>query len=220
MNSTAIKIMVVVAALCGTTAAHAFPSMVRHGYASCQACHVDPSGGGQLTAYGRAQSDLLVGWHFDPKVIEEGEASPTTGFLWGLVPLPEQLNISGNVRGGGLYNTVVTGPNAGTGAGLRPLLMASDVAATVNLDWFVAHATVGYGVRAVGPAVVISDKGSADNALVSREHWVGGRFLDDQLTVRAGRIPLPFGLRNNEHTSLVRSLTRTDSEETQRYDHQ
>ena len=211
MNSTAIKLLVVVAALGGTTAVHAFPSMVRHGYASCQACHVDPSGGGQLTAYGRAQSDLLVGWHIDPKVIEEGEASPTTGFLWGLVPLPEQLNISGNVRGGGLFNTVVTGPNAGTGAGLRPLLMATDVTATVNLDWFIAHAVVGYGARAVGPAVVISDKGSADNALVSRAHWVGGRFLDDQLTVRAGRIPLPFGLRNNEHTSLVRSLTRTDN---------
>ena len=211
MSSTTLKLLVVVAVLTGATASQAFPSMVRHGYASCQACHVDPSGGGQLTAYGRAQSDLLVGWHFDPKVIEEGEASPTTGFLWGLVPLPEQLNLSGNVRGGALYNTTVTGANAGSGAGLRPLLMAADLAATVNLDWFIAHASVGYGIRAVGPAVVISDKSGPDNALVAREYWAGARFIDDQLTIRAGRIPLPFGLRNNEHTSLVRSLTRTDT---------
>ncbi len=187
--------------------ADAFPTMVRHGYASCQACHVDPSGGGQLTAYGRAQSDLLVGWHLDPKVIEEGEPSPATGFLWGLLETPEFLNVSGNVRGGALYNTTT----AGAGAGLRPLLMAADVYGTVNVESFVAHVAVGYGARAVGPAVVISDKSGPDNALVAREFWAGARFVDDQLTIRAGRIPMPFGLRNNEHTSLVRSLTRTDN---------
>lgn len=205
-------LLFVVAALCAVDAA-AFPTMVRHGYASCQACHVDPSGGGQLTAYGRAQSDLLVGWHLDPAGLGEGEVSPTTGLLWGLVTLPDVVNISGNVRGGGLFNTTTTGQ----GAGLRPLLMAADLYTTVNVEWFVAHAAIGYGARAVGPAVVISDKSGPDNALVAREFWAGARFVDDQLTVRAGRIPLPFGLRNNEHTSLVRSLTRTDTNVHQQY---
>ncbi len=190
----------------GALDAAAFPTMVRHGYASCQACHVDPSGGGQLTAYGRAQSDLLVSWHLDPSTMGE-EASPTTGLLWGLVSLPDVVNVSGNVRGGGLYNTTTTG----AGAGLRPLVMAADVYATVNVEWFVAHTSVGYGARSVGPAVVVSPKSGPDNALIAREFWAGARFVDDQLTVRAGRIPLPFGLRNNEHTSLVRSLTRTDT---------
>lgn len=205
-------LLFVVATVCAVDAA-AFPTMVRHGYASCQACHVDPSGGGQLTAYGRAQSDLLVGWHLDPSALGEGEVSPTTGLLWGLVTLPDVVNISGNVRGGGLYNTTTTGQ----GAGLRPLLMAADLYTTVNVEWFVAHAAVGYGARAVGPAVVISEKSGPDNALVAREFWAGARFVDDQLTVRAGRIPLPFGLRNNEHTSLVRSLTRTDTNVHQQY---
>jgi len=197
--------LVVVAAV-GAVDAAAFPSMVRHGYSSCQACHVDPSGGGQLTAYGRAQSDLLVGWHIEPPK-EDAELPATTGLLWGLVTLPDMINLSGNVRGGGLFNTTT----AGGGAGLRPLLMATDLYATVNVEWFVAHAALGYGLRAVGPAVIISDKSGPDNALISRELWAGARFIDDQLTIRAGRIPLPFGLRNNEHTSLVRSLTRTDT---------
>lgn len=206
MNLRSLFVAVVATGF-ASSAANAFPTMVRHGYASCQACHVDPSGGGQLSLYGRAQADLLVGWHFDPKSTEEGELSPTTGFLFGLLDMPEFLNVSGNLRGGALYNTTTQGG----GAGLRPLLMAADVYATVNVDWFVAHAAVGYGARAVGPAVVISDKSGPDNALIAREFWAGARFVDDQLTVRAGRIPTPFGLRNNEHTSLVRSLTRTDT---------
>lgn len=189
----------------GSAGAAAFPTMVRHGYVSCQACHVDPSGGGQLTIYGRAQSDLLVQWHWDPTTLEERE--PTTGFLWGLLEMPAFLNVSGNVRGGGLYNATTDGG----GAGLRPLLMAADAYATVTIDAFIAHASLGYGARNVGPAVVLSPEGGPNNALVAREYWVGARLFDDQLTLRAGRIQMPFGLRNNEHVSFVRSLTRTDT---------
>ncbi len=208
-----LALVALVAAVAVSAPAAAFPSMVRHGYASCQACHVDPSGGGQLTPYGRAQSDLLVGWHADPTVVENGEPSPATGLLWGLLTLPDQVNLSGNVRGGALFNTTTEG----TGAGLRPLLMAADLAATVNVENFVAHGLLGYGIRSVGPAVVISPDNGPDNALVAREYWAGARFIDDQLTVRAGRMPLPFGLRNNEHTSLIRSLTRTDTNVAQQH---
>lgn len=186
-------------------AAQAYPSLIRHGYASCAACHVDPSGAGQLTAYGRAQSDLLVGWHASP-LDPNAEPSTTTGFLFGLVPLPEIVNLSGNLRGGALYNTTT----AGEGAGLRPLLMAADVSAAVDADFFVAHVSLGFGARNVGPAVVVSPDGGPDLALVSREHWLGVQLADDAVTVRAGRIPVPFGLRNVEHPSLVRTFTRTD----------
>ena len=41
-------------------AAHAYPWMIRHGYSGCGVCHVDPSGAGLLTDYGRAQSELLM----------------------------------------------------------------------------------------------------------------------------------------------------------------
>lgn len=41
----------------------AFPENVRHGYISCTACHVSPSGGGVLTPYGRSLSaELMSTW--------------------------------------------------------------------------------------------------------------------------------------------------------------
>jgi len=46
--------------------------------------------------------------------------------------------------------------------------------------------------------------------LVSRQHWIGLAFADDTGLLRAGRINVPFGLRNPEHTSFVRTATRTD----------
>jgi hypothetical protein len=90
-----------------------------------------------------------------------------------------------------------------------PILMAADVSATVDLDRVVAHASVGYGLRNVGPIVAWSPDEGPNNALVSRAHWVGVTFLDRELIARAGRIQLPFGLRNVEHTTFVRSQTST-----------
>jgi hypothetical protein len=189
--------------------AAAYPWLIEHGYTSCVTCHVDPSGAGQLTAYGHGMSDVLVRWHWDPHDLDSGEASPTSGFLFGLVPLPEWLNISGNLRGGGMVTASNVAAN-NTKVAAFPLLMATDAYATVSFEPFVAHVSVGYGFRRVGPAVVISPDSGPDNALISREHWAGFQFLENSLMLRAGRMNLPFGLRNNEHPSFVRNATRTD----------
>ncbi|MCC7070519.1 MAG: hypothetical protein IT383_04295 [Deltaproteobacteria bacterium] len=182
----------------------AWPSMIAHGYTSCAACHVDPSGGGQLSAYGRGMDDLLVRWHLDPKEVESGEPSSTAGFLFGLVPTPEWLNPGGNLRGGPM---VVVGNNVAA----VPLVMATDVEATVDLSPVVAHLSLGFGLKGMGPAVVVAaNPESGELALVSRAHWLGLKLLDDSLVLRAGRIPVPFGLRNVEHTAAVRELSRTD----------
>ncbi|HSU39568.1 MAG TPA: hypothetical protein VLJ38_08370, partial [Polyangiaceae bacterium] len=55
--------------------AHAYSWMIRHGYSGCPVCHADPSGGETLTAYGRAQSDLLLRTRWDGKNPEEAEPS-------------------------------------------------------------------------------------------------------------------------------------------------
>ncbi|OGQ10710.1 MAG: hypothetical protein A2138_09350 [Deltaproteobacteria bacterium RBG_16_71_12] len=201
MRSSFLLLLSLVAAPC----ALAYPSMIAHGYTSCAACHVDPSGSGQLTAYGRGMSDLLVRWHLDPLEVESGEPSPTAGFLFGLVPTPEWLNPSGNLRGGGMVVVV------GSDVAVVPLIMATDVTATLDLSPVVAHVALGFGLKNMGPAVVISpDPSTGELALVSREHWLGLKLLDDSLYLRAGRMPVPFGLRNVEHTAAVRDLTRTD----------
>lgn len=195
----------------GAPAAFAYPSMIAHGYTACSACHVDPSGSGALTAYGRGMSDLLVRWHLDPAEVESGEPSPTAGYLWGLVTPPEWLNPSGNLRGGGMVL-------AGSSTALVPLAMALDLNATIDVAPVVAHLSLGFGPKNQGPAVVVSpDPSTGELALVSREHWLGVKLLDDALMIRAGRLQVPFGLRNPEHTSFVRSLTRSDTNTDQQH---
>jgi hypothetical protein len=186
--------------------------MVKHNYGSCGACHVDPSGAGQLSSYGRAQADVLVQWKTSrPKADEEQEVPKSANFLW-FLELPDVINLSGNVRGGALVHPSSTFPVA-------PLLMATDLYATVNVDRFVFHGTGGLGLRnRAGPAFVLPQcdpttvtGGQCGAAFVAREYWAGAKFSDDAVMVRAGRLNLPFGLRNNEHTSYVRTLTLTDT---------
>jgi hypothetical protein len=186
--------------------AWAHPSMVRHNYGSCASCHVDPSGAGQLTQYGRAQADVLVRWKVK-KASKEDEVSPLANFLW-FLELPEALNVSGNLRSGALVRPSASPP-------VLPLFMSYDAYATVNLSWFVAHATAGLGVRnaqlaAVAPQCDPAATGSCGLQFVSRQHWLGAKFSDETVMLRAGRMNLPFGLRNHEHNSFIRTMTRTD----------
>jgi hypothetical protein len=61
----------------------------------------------------------------------------------------------------------------------------------------------------------VTDASSFGN-LVARQFWAGATFADKVL-VRAGRIALPFGVRNIEHVSFVRTATRTDVNQDQQY---
>jgi hypothetical protein len=187
------------------TSAEAYPWMVRHNYASCAACHVDPSGAGQLTQYGRAQADVLLRWKpGQQKADAEGEIPKTANFLW-FLELPEAVNLSGNFRGGGLFNLA---PRASA----IPLLMAADLIGTFNVDRFVFHGSTGLGIKNTSEAAILPQctLGSCGASWVAREFWAGAKFADESVMVRLGRMPLPFGLRNNEHNSWVRNLTRTD----------
>ena len=184
--------------------AWAFPWMVKHNYGSCAACHVDPSGSGQLTQYGRAQADVLVRWRTQPRK-EDEEVPRSANFLW-FLELPEALNLSGNVRGGTLIGVTANTVSA------RPVVMATDLYATVNFGPMVAHVTTGVGIKRTELAAILPacTAGTCGAQWVSREFWVGAKFADEAVMVRAGRLNLPFGLRNNEHTSFVREYTRTD----------
>jgi hypothetical protein len=206
-----LRFVVVVAVLCGSSA-FAYPWMVKHNYGSCGACHVDPSGGGQLTSYGRAQSDVLVRWKATkPPVDKEQEVPRSANFLW-FLELPDAVNLSGNFRDGVLVRP------ATTAMPVIPLIMSTDLYATINVDRFVFHAAGGFGFRnEIAKAIVApqcnpvsTTTGQCGPSFVSREFWAGAKFADEAVMVRAGRLNLPFGLRNYEHTSWVRTLTLTD----------
>src|SRR5262249_16809385 len=87
----------------------------------------------------------------------------------------------------------------------RNLQMRADLAASVSAGPLRASGSLGYAGSGAALAAV-----TRDGEVVSREHWVGLGFASDAGLVRAGRINLPYGLRNIEHTSFVRSATRTD----------
>jgi hypothetical protein len=75
---------------------------------------------------------------------------------------------------------------------------------------FRAAGTIGWGNTPYTlPASVVSNS-DATSMLVAREYWIGLDLADDTLLLRLGRINMPFGLRNVEHTSWVRNNTRTD----------
>jgi len=192
------------------TSAEAYPWMIRHKYATCAMCHLDPAGGGLLTEYGREQADLLLETQYFEKSEDAATtAAPTAGFLWGAFMLPDWLLLGGDFRG-----MVMAVKPQGTPADVRFIAMQVDLRAGLKLDVFRAAGSLGYAHEgALGAAVTRRD---ADN-LISREHWLGVSLDDNAFLLRAGRMNLPFGVRNIEHTLWVRSATRTDINDAQQY---
>lgn len=185
-----------------STAAGAYPTMIRHGYTQCAACHTDPSGGTLLTQYGRAQSELLLSSRWD--AAKEAPPAATSKFLFGVLTTPDAVALGGWIREGYIWNTV-----DGKLVDHRALQMRASVAAAVSVGPVRAAAELGYASEGTAqPATITRNQDGAN--LVSREHWVGLAFADGAGLVRGGRINLPYGLRNLEHTSFVREATRTD----------
>lgn len=192
--------------------ASAYPWMVRHDYTNCTPCHTDPSGGGLLNVYGRAQSSILLSTNYKGGAVEDPGAFPN--FAFGVVPLPDSLDLQGWVRPAYIWS--------GANDNLRQknsLLMRADFGAHVNIKGFRASATVGYANERSAPysqqAWVTSNNEGGN--FVSREHWVGVDLADQTILIRGGRIALPFGQRTLEHNSFTRSETRTDYNQHQQH---
>lgn len=205
-----LQVLVALATLLLPAAAHAYPWMIRHGYSACAMCHVDPSGGSLVTEYGRAQGDLLLRTPFGRKSgAEEEEPSSTAGFMWGLVKTPDWLMLGGTFR-----SLVIVNKVQGTPSSTRWIPMQSDLRAAINTSRVKAYVSFGYQHQGARPASITH--GTGDN-LISREHWVGLSLSDESMLLRAGRMDLPFGIRNIEHTMWVRSATRTDINDQQQH---
>jgi hypothetical protein len=187
-------------ALLDARPAAAYTWMIRHGYTSCTPCHTDPSGAGPLAAYGRAQSDLLLRSRYG---VESQEADPASGFLWGVLPLPDNVRLGGDVRGGLLSSKATVGPIS-----QRFILMRSDLYGDLKFGRLRLAGSIGYASTGALDAAIT--RGLSEN-LISREYWIGAELDEDGAWLaRAGRMALPFGIRTVEHTLWVRDLTRTD----------
>ena len=121
--------------------AQAYPWMIKHDYTACAICHADPSGGGLLTAYGRAQSELLIRMPYGANPEEEPRYA---GFLYGLVDLPDWLLASVSFRGAG-FATWARAPDGSTMTDTRYLQMLLDARGMLKLGAFRLGGALGWG---------------------------------------------------------------------------
>lgn len=192
--------------------------MIRHEYSACATCHTDPSGGGLLTRYGRAQSALLLSSRLGRPENEE-EPGKYKDFLFGAFELPDELDMQGWVRDGYMLNM-----SQGNVVDKRALFMRGDLGAHVHTGIFRASGMLGLATgfgnvqssNAYSQEAWVTSNANGPN-LVSREHWAGLSLDDDAILLRAGRLNIPFGLRNVEHTTWVRRETHTDTNQQQQH---
>jgi hypothetical protein len=185
---------------CWVKPAEAYAWMIRHDYTGCNQCHADPSGGGLLTAYGRAQSDFLLRMRYGAP--ESYEPPRSAEFLFGVMKLPESVLLGGDVR----YARLATRVNGQDDS--RFFFMQADLTGQVAIQRVKVNGSIGYAERGARQTALTH---ADEKNIVSRVHWVGidiGRDRNWQL--RGGRMNMPFGIRTVEHTLWVRASTRTD----------
>ena len=171
-----------------STTALAYPQFVAHTYTTCASCHYSPTGGGMPNAYGVAtlQTQFGAADDYEPW-FAKGAASGYNDS--GAAEL--QFDSGADIRMLGLVGT--DSEDTTTGPLFFPMLMEL------------------IGVAAYGDSLayasVTARKGAPGSPLpmyvFSREHWLKYP-LNDESSVRAGRIVLPFGIRQPDHTQYVR----------------
>ena len=167
--------------------AYAYPQFIAKSYTNCGTCHYNPTGGGLLNAYGA----LTLEATYPLEDLREAIAKPVvTGYAEDSDEAAFQMDVGLDAR-----LLLLRAPKQTNGSNsllLVPMLV--ELGSTAARGPLIAYGTVtprrrGSERTSVGP--------------FSREHWIGLRS-SDTLTWRAGRMVLPFGLRQADHTVYVR----------------
>ncbi len=159
--------------------AQAFPDMVRHHYVNCNACHVNPNGGGLLTEYGRGMSaEVLSTWSYENESL----------FLHGALKpehFPTWLTVGGDLRGVQTHR---------------------ETRRVKEGKYILMQGQVELGATA-GPVTAVAAFGKPDreNHLkgeITRYYLQGN--LTDQVQVKAGRFLPSFGINLPQHIVSTR----------------
>ncbi len=160
-------------------AAHAFPEMLRHHYVNCNACHVNPNGGGLLTEYGRGMAgEVLSTWQYENESL----------FLHGLIKpdkMPKFLNIGGDIRAVQVHRETKQVREG------RYVLMQTSVETGLT----------------AGPITAVGALGRPDSENhiqggITRYYLLGN--LSDSMQVKAGRFLPAFGINDPHHILVTR----------------
>ena len=169
--------------------ASAEPKFLSKQYTRCTTCHVSPTGGGLLSAYGRSLSHHELSTTGAP-MPSHGDMDPKPGeesFLWGALGEslgPVQLGVE--LRPSFLHYSFL-----GTSVD-RNLLMNADVHASFKAKDWLFYGQVGRELERNG------------FTLDSSEYWAGYQPAEG-LGFRAGRYLPAYGVRFADHTSYNRS---------------
>lgn len=199
--------LVVSKVLLSASPASAYAWMIRHGFAECGGCHVDPMGGETLTGMGRVMGEtrLSMPWSAEPP-------TELAELLFG-IPEPDAVRLGGSLRGMSIVNFETERTSV--------FPMQADVYGAAFAGRFTLALSLGVSRASrryehASKARVFGNVEDEGLLLVSRNHWLG-YDLSDTLMLRAGRLNLPFGVRTPEHTLWVRSETFTDRESDQQH---
>ena len=143
----------------------------------------------------------------------ESSSSSPGDFLWGLIKTPDWLLLGGSYR-----HLMVIRPTT-EAKQFSTFPMMADLYGQLQFGNFrmegsLGAVRVGVGSPYARAAQLTTNQGDQWN-LLSRTHWLGYDFADGTMTLRAGHMNLPFGIRIPEHTMWVRNATLTDRESAQ-----
>ena len=172
-------------ACCGLLAprAQAYPQFTLKGLGDCGSCHHSPYGGGLPNRWGRESLDVAFG--------KDSGIGPVNDDLTydEAQPMQLKLDLGADVRLVPLFGTDGDGS-----LGPTVIPMVTEVGGAAALGRFTVYGTVtAKKIAGSGPSYVLG----------SREHWLGyhaGTGVD----VRLGRMVLPFGIRQPDHTQYAR----------------
>jgi hypothetical protein len=187
------------------SSASAEPTFLAKQYTRCTACHYSPTGGGQLTPYGRLLShrelSTLRGAGEAPASGAEDAARGEQAFLYGALGHalgPVHLGIE--MRPSHLRIDFPGGHQD------MNLLMNLEVSAAVQQHGWTAYGTVG---REPPHSAVRNGRTLPESAFISYEHWISYE-IHDGLAVRAGRFLPAYGVRFADHTTYTRRALDLD----------
>lgn len=192
---------------------HAYPWMIKHGFAKCGSCHTDPMGGETLTGMGRVISDTTLSTRWDDSTQPTDNAK-----LFHAVEEPAWLRLGGSVR---VMWALYKFPYQGAKGDYRIFPMQMDTYGQLRFGDFRIGGSLGAsrvpaGSQFARPAQITKNNGDEQWNLISRSHWIG-YDISDHVLIRAGRLNLPFGVRIPEHVMWSRVATRTDREHNQQH---
>jgi hypothetical protein len=165
------------------SSAAAYPQLAFKGSGNCGDCHHGAAGGGLANRWGRESLDVS----FDAG----GSIGPLNDELASSADTPTELKVD---LGADVRLLPLFGSDGDGSLGPTVVPMLAELGGALSAGSWLVYGTL-------TPRKL--EGSGAPFVAFSREHWLGYR-ASAQLQIRLGRMVLPFGLRQPDHTQYVR----------------